>query len=321
MGIFDKIMHRSPLDRGDFETLFGKIEIPALPASTTLLLSEATKEEPDLRRIEQIISTTQSLSAKVLRLINSPLYSLPNQISSVFHAINMLGMDRVREIALAFTMIEGVPRPGKDYFDHEAFWADSLLRALLARSFARIADPKRSDEAFTAMLLADVAVPVLIRNWEDQYEPALMRWANGEGRLDEIERELFKWDHGQAGAWILKKWNFPDNLVDLVSAHTLSLDEVEEMELTDSLALPMAVASQGPSVLRPDVARAQRMMDAAKRAFGLDQNDLRQLIFDLQVELEDSRKLFEINADKTFNQFMAYLAALNVEEPSELPKG
>jgi len=318
MGILDKIMHRSPLAKGNFEAIFEKIEIPALPSATTLLLSEATKEEPDLKRVEQIISTSQSLSAKVLRLINSALYALPNRISSVFHAIGMLGMDRVREIALAFAMVEGLPRPEKEYFDHEAFWADSLLRALFARSFAKISDPARSDEAFTAMLLADVAVPVLIRNWEKDYEPALMRWADGGGRLDEIERELFLWDHGRAGAWILRKWNFPDNLVDLVAAHTLSLDEVEEMEIKDSLALPMAVASQGPSVLRPDVARATRMMEAASRAFGLDRNGLRKLVFDLQVELEESRKLFEIDPGKTFNQFMAYLAALNVEDASEL---
>lgn len=317
MRILDMIMHRSPLSVGDFEAVFNKIEIPTLPAATTLLLSEATKEEADLKKIEQIISTSQSLSAKVLRLINSPLYSLPNKISSIFHATNMLGMNRVREIALALAMVEGLPRPKKEYFDHEAFWADSLLRALFARSFAQISDPARSDEAFTAMLLADVAVPVLIRCWEDEYEPVLAQWASGHGRLDEIEREAFKWDHGQAGAWILKKWNFPDNMVDLVAAHTLSLDEVEEMELSDSLALPMAVASQGPSVLRPDVARAKCMMDAATRAFGMSQGDLRQLIFTLQVELEESRELFEIDATKTFNQFMAYFAALNLENIQE----
>jgi HD-like signal output (HDOD) protein len=313
MKIFDKIMNRSTLSKGDFESLFSKIEIPTLPAATTLLLSEATKDDPDLKKIEQIISTNQSLSAKVLRLINSALYSLPNQISSVFHAINMLGMNRVREIALAFAMVEGVPRPDKEYFNHEAFWADSLLRALLARSFARFVDPTRSDEAFTAMLMADVAVPVLIKNWEEEYEPALMRWADGQGRLDEIERELYKWDHGLASAWILQKWNFPRNLVDLVSTHTLSLAEVEELKLGDPLALPMAVASQGPSVLLPDTARAKRMMDAASQAFNLDQAALRNLIFELQVELEESRKLFEIDADMTFNQFMAYFAALNVE--------
>ncbi len=313
MKILDKIMNRSQLAQGDFEALFNKIEIPTLPAATTLLLTEVTKEEPDLHKVEQIISTNQSLAAKVLRLINSALYSLPNQISSVFHAINMLGLNRVREIALAFAMVEGVPRPEKEYFDHEAFWADSLLRALLARSFARHVDPARSDEAFTAMLLADVAVPVLIKNWEEEYEPALMRWADGQGRLDAIERELYKWDHGLAGAWILKKWNFPQHMVDLVSTHTLSLEEVEQLQLGDELALPMAVASQGPSVLLPDVERAKRMMAAATQAFGLDQDALRNLIFDLQVELEESRKLFEIDANMTFNQFMAYFAALNME--------
>jgi len=321
MKILDKILHRSPLSVGDFESVFDKIEIPALPAATTLLLAEATKEEADLKKVEQIISTSQSLSAKVLRLINSPLYSLPNKISSVFHAINMLGMNRVREIALALAMVEGLPRPKKEYFDHEAFWADSLLRALFARSFARIHDPSRSDEAFTSMLLADVAVPVLIRCWEEEYEPVLQQWAAGEGRLDEIERETFKWDHAQAGAWILRKWNFPESMVDLVAAHTLSLDEVEEMEIADTLALPMAVASQGPSVLLPDVMRAKRMMDAATRAFGLSQSDLRQLVFTLQVELEESRELFEIDAAKTFNQFMAYIAALNMEKAVEEVRG
>ena len=64
------------------------------------------KENSNLDEIAEIISSDPPLSAKVLRLINSALYMPPAKVTTVPRAVNMLGLDAVKNIALSFSMIK-----------------------------------------------------------------------------------------------------------------------------------------------------------------------------------------------------------------------
>ena len=112
-----------------------------------------------------------------------------------------LGLNNIRSLAMAYAAMEAIPKPKGDIFDHEAFWIDSLLRAFLSRSFASVSFNKdQCEEAFTAALIADVALPVLLSVWNDYYAPILGEWSQSSKHLSQLEREHFGWDHAQAGA-------------------------------------------------------------------------------------------------------------------------
>ncbi len=300
MGILDKVRRHAWVASGNFASMFKNVELPTLPEATTRLIREVSSEDPDIHKIEQIISATPELSAKVIRVINSSLYSLPNQVTSVFHAMNMLGFAKIREISLGFAVANTLPEPKEGLFDHEAFWTDSLTRALLARSFTKQFRPGSEDEAFTSTLLADVAVPVLLSAWEDYYSPLVAQWTESPERLSRLERQAFNWDHAQAGAWILQSWGFPEEMVAYVGTHNLGPKALEECELDQTLAMPMALASLAPSILKPDMERAERLVKASRETLNMRQELLEKLLADARLDLDEMRDLFNISSERAF---------------------
>ncbi|MFH1279063.1 MAG: HDOD domain-containing protein [Candidatus Eisenbacteria bacterium] len=295
MSIFDKIRRHAAVAAGDFAAMFKDVEIPALPASAAGLIAEINRPEPDAPRVTQAISASPELSAKVLRTVNSSFYSLRNRVTTVGHAVSLLGLRQVRSIALSHTMMTAVPRPSEDLFDHGAFWTDSLVRALIARSLRRRTNPKDADEAFTTMLLADVAIPVLMSEWTDYYGPLFATWPGSKSRLSALERVKFQWDHSQAGAGVLQAWGFPEEMICFVATHTRTRKEIRELGIEETIALPVAVAALTPSVLQPDPARGALMVSEAKAAFGLDRDGLSDIIDGVRVDLEVMLCLFGLD--------------------------
>jgi HD-like signal output (HDOD) protein len=285
----------SAVTGGDFATLFKDVEIPQLSQAVACLIEEFNKQDPDIDRLTRIISSEVELSANIMRTVNSALYGVANPVKSIHNAIMLLGLKTIRTIALSYTMKTSTPKPREGLFDQEVFWTDSLLRAMLARSLASRHLPGEEDEAFTAVFLSHLALPVLLCSWENYYFPVIEQWNNLPMRLSFKERENFGWDHAQAGAWILKSWGFPEEIVSLVAAHHLSIEEIQELGAEGTMILPIATASLLPSVLRPRDADSHELIETVTQNFNLSSRDLGDLLQEIQEKFEDVRGLFGLS--------------------------
>ncbi|HPF34218.1 MAG TPA: HDOD domain-containing protein [Candidatus Krumholzibacteria bacterium] len=252
-----------------FSEMFSKVQAPVLPAAVARLLAEINSPDPDMNDLELIVSAEPQISARVLRTINSSQFALRVPVKTVRHAITLLGFNRIRSIVLSYAMLEAMPRPKSPFFRHEMFWTDTLLRALLARSLTRRTCRHDPEEAFTAMMLADVSVPVLLMCWEDRYQPILARWEGHPKELSHLERQAFGWDHARATAWVLRRWEFPEDLVQLVAHHNLEPEELHKLGLTDSLANQIATAALLPSSIKPLEGRCRKLVRVAHTSLGL----------------------------------------------------
>ncbi|SMC16726.1 HD-like signal output (HDOD) domain, no enzymatic activity [Desulfacinum hydrothermale DSM 13146] len=270
MGLFAKLRRHAAVATGNFAAMFQKVEIPPLPAAVSRLVAEANKPEPDFDVLAELISSTTGLAAKVIQTVNSPLYGLQRPVTNVRQAVTFLGIRNIRSLALAYATMSALPSPRDSLFDEEAFWADSLLHALLARALCAKRFQGSAEDAFTAGLLAHVALPVLLTVWGDYYRPIVSRWGEASVRLSALERGHFGWDHAQAGAWIVQYWEFPEELVCYIGAHNLDLDDLERYELQETVALPLAVAALAPSLLKTDPERIRAFRESACRRLGLD---------------------------------------------------
>ena len=243
------------------------------------LLEEINKPEPDLDRISRFIGSLPEISAKVLKMVNSSFFNLRSPVLSIQHAVSLLGLDHIRSIVLSFAAVNAVPRPTIALFDHQAFWTDSLIRALVARNFARHYCPRQCDDAFTAMLIADVALPVLLTSWSEYYQPVVREWMTFADRLSAIEKRHFGWSHAQAGAWILQHWQFPEQLICFVGIHNAGPDCISELQLEGTIALPLMTASLLPSSLHKEKSyRALLFVNEALRRFSLSPVDFTALL-------------------------------------------
>ncbi|MBU0742463.1 HDOD domain-containing protein [bacterium] len=281
--------------RQTFEKEFGKIEIPVLPAAVSRLLAEINSDEPDTGRLEKIISSEPQICAKILRTVNSSHFALRSQVKTIRHAIAMLGLNRVRSIGLSYAMFDAVKPPKNKLFNHEAFWTDTLLRALMARCITRRTRPGAEEEAFTAMMLADISIPVLLTAWEEKYLPVFAKWQGNIMELAQLERHDVGWDHAQASAWILHKWEFPEALVCAAGAHNMDAGQLRASGFGETLAVQVMCASHLPSSLRPSRGRMRNMIRVMRKELGLTTKEWPDIHREIRDSFDAICKEFELN--------------------------
>ena len=91
----------------DLKDISKKIgRLPTLPGIAMKILQAMSRDIPNIREISEIISLDAPLSAKVLKMVNSPFYGLSNKITSVHQAMVYLGLNRVKNLALSFSLIK-----------------------------------------------------------------------------------------------------------------------------------------------------------------------------------------------------------------------
>ena len=303
MSIITKVSRHAAVAQGNFAKMFRGVKIAPLPEAAAAILEEIHKPEPDILCLERIISAEPEISIRLLSNVNSSLHSLRSQVTSVRHAITLLGLDRVRALVTASAMATAVPKPKDSLFDHEAYWADTLIRSLIARELAARHAPGQQDVAFTAMLVADVAIPVLLESWSEYYRPVLEDWNQRPVRLARLEQDRYGWDHGQAGSWILKYWNFPEELVCLVAAHNLPLHKVRELGLEKTVAPSLVVAGLLPSCMNPILHRCLEMIDLAAEELGISPGTWPEIIDTVRTQYDLIHAQFGLRRGKVDRVF------------------
>ena len=299
MGILARIKRHAAVARGNFASMFHEVEIPPLPSAVTRLIAELGSPDPDIDRLVTLISSETGISAKLIKTVNSPLFGLRRAATNVRHAVTLLGFKQVKSIVLAYATMEGIPKPESPLFDHEAFWIDSLLKAMFARSLAKARHLGNLEDIFTATLLNDVALPVLLTAWEEYYQPIVEEWHESQLHLSEIERGHFGWDHAQAGAWIAHSWDLPEEMVCYIGAHNLSEAKLRELGLNDTLASASRVAALLPSILKPDPRRSLEMISAARSTLQVSPETLSSSFQEVTGAVSEILTLFELSPHKT----------------------
>ena len=113
-----------------------QFDLPSIPKVVALLLSELERDEPDLKKVTQLISTDPALTTRLLQLSNSDFYKLPGTINSVTESLAILGLSHVWVMAAAAATSASFHKiPG---INLQQFWAYSLNVAKLSRSLAGV---------------------------------------------------------------------------------------------------------------------------------------------------------------------------------------
>ncbi len=256
---------------GDFEKIFADFEVPSCPEVVTRLLRMVREPDTPIEEVSSLIQSDPGLSSQLLKMVNSALFGLPGTVSSVNKAVSFVGLKEIGSLAVSYAMTKTVRSPDLDGFDLQVFWRHSLLRAVVARELAaRIgAEP---DDAFTAGLMQDIALPILLTDWFDVYKKVYFRWKEGRAALHKIEEDELSWTHAQAGAWIAREWGLPDILVCAIGLHVLSMDDLREMELLESVVGAAAAASDAPKALDSD--EEMKKLTRFAKELGLNENEV-----------------------------------------------
>lgn len=194
-----------------FDEIIKKSErLPTLPGIALKLIEEVRKENPQITKIVSLISSDPPLSAEILKCVNSPLYDLNTRVSSVEHAVNMLGLDTIKNLALSFSLLKGFQQEGPFRFDYKSYWKDSLVSAHSAKLIASCVNPNVSEDAFSLGLLHNLGILALALALPKQYSLVLKEMQASGCSHQEAEDHVLGFNHMEVGQRLMKSWRLPE---------------------------------------------------------------------------------------------------------------
>ncbi|MHC4873470.1 MAG: HDOD domain-containing protein [Planctomycetota bacterium] len=258
----------------DPDALIAEIsELPTLPdvvAKVNELVNSSSASAGD---INDVISRDISLSSKVLKMVNSSFYGFPRRITSITHAVVILGFNTVRNLALSAFVFSAFKDNKSLKFDYRQFWLHSIGVGITANGIAQnlgLSQTEKED-SFMAGLLHDVGKVVMCEFLADKAKLVIDKVKEKDCLFYEAEKELLDFNHASLGGSLLEKWNLPISIVSFVNNHHQPL-EVEEnkkmcyiIHLADILTRSICIGNGGDEKIP---AIANNIMDELSLGWG-----------------------------------------------------
>ena len=203
-----------------FNMIAAKIDhLPTLPGVALRLLKAVQSPDPNLNEISRLLSSDPGLTSKILKLVNSSFYSLRAPVTTVDHAIKLLGLNTVKNLALSFSLIAGFNNRSAKAFNFTRFWKDSLTGAISAKLLAERLQPKLAEDAFFLGLLQDIGSLTLACCLPDQYGMATAEAEKPFGNYLSAESQVFGFNHMEVGEYLTKSWGLPEGFFIPIGHH------------------------------------------------------------------------------------------------------
>jgi len=174
-------------------------------------------EDSDFESLQRILETDQSMVAKVLKTANSPYYGVSGKISTLKHAITMLGFRTLSQVITMAGTGNFLNQPLKGYgYTAQEVQDHSLAVGFGSRSLAALVNPAAEEDAFIAGLLHD-AGKIMLNPYvaECQIRPR----RGDQDAVSDIEKRVLGCDHTEIAAEVFSQWNFPVSVVDAIRFH------------------------------------------------------------------------------------------------------
>ena len=171
-------------------------------------------------QIGETVQTDPAISSRILKMVNSAYYGLPNQVSSISKAIIILGRERLKQILIGSVLGGIFTSINNEAFSMSKFWQHSIKTAIIARELAiQGNDVEEQDAMFTAGLLHDIGRLIIADNLPEiniEIDELAER-----SRIDraQAEYQIIGFTHADLGAALMRQWGFPELLIYCTGEH------------------------------------------------------------------------------------------------------
>jgi putative nucleotidyltransferase with HDIG domain len=193
-------------------------ELPTSPAVVSTVIGLTADLNTEIDKLSRALAADPALTAKVLRLSNSPFYGRSRSVGSLNEAILILGFYTIRSLVVASSTYSLFGRKTESDVAR-ILWDHSLATAMAARIVAARIRHRYVEEAFIVGLLHDIGKLILHQKMHEPYREVIKRVRLERQNFSPIELEQLGFTHSELGSIILARWNFPPFLVDAVGHH------------------------------------------------------------------------------------------------------
>jgi HD-like signal output (HDOD) protein len=278
----------------DLERILEGAQLPALPQSAIKLLELSQNPDNGPAEFAVPIEVDPGLAGQVLRFVNSSFFGFSHEITNVKMAITLVGIRTIKNFSLWSAVFSLLPNPKCGPFDLKSLWQDSLRRGLFARAMAKQLSLKEAEEAFSAALLQDMAIPLLAKELPKEYLTLLSNRSDGV-RLSELERQRFGWNHAEAAARMARSWKMPESFACLLEKH-ITVPATLPAGPTEGLAAAVSLSALLPSTTDAMWTECQEFEAAYNRLRGARGLPTAELLGQIDREFHEFAPLLKLGA-------------------------
>lgn len=273
-------------------------DLPTLPTVVTRLVTLVDDSETSADDLNAVITQDPSLTAKVLKLVNSAFYGFSREISTVTEAVVILGFDAIKSLALSASVFDIFSGEGLERFDRVGLWKHSIatgIAAELVASWDRYPNP---EEVMVSGILHNIGKMLLDLSFQEQLAKILDYVEENEVSMRQAELEIIGVAHPEIGAWLTEQWNLPESVVRGIKYYHRPMDAPEDyralplfIHIGDVLARTKNVGWTGDELSLDYHEEAWSELD-------LKNDDIEMLLSKLEKNLDKADEFIELAVDQ-----------------------
>jgi len=230
------------------EKLLRSIGIPSQPRILLEIEEEVKKEDPNIDIISDLASRDVGMSAKIIKVCNSPYFGLRQKVETISRALRYLGLKNFRNLILASALQDNLKSNNISSLDFEYFCNHSLFTARIAQSIAvRVSgetgiqiDP---NHAYMAGLFHDCSIPLLTKRYKDYFKK-VSEALKSDSSMITVEEMIFQTNHCIAANLVAKTWHLPESVcIAIKNHHNANIKAVDDPVARKLLAVLMLAES------------------------------------------------------------------------------
>ena len=195
------------------------IELISLPDVYIRLRDIISSPDYSMADIAQVVAHDPAITARLLKLVNSPFFGLRYKVDTMTHAINLLGTDQVHDLVLATVVVDTFSGFTNDLFNIYDFWYQGEYCAVTARLLAYHCGDMDTERPFIAGLLHNIGHLLMYQHLPGGSRLSLDHATEKDLPLYLAEREYFNFDYAQVGAELMREWHLPESLQEITELH------------------------------------------------------------------------------------------------------
>lgn len=280
------------ITRASFQEIVDRIHtIPSLPEVVTQVCRLVNDPDSNAGQVAGIMVKDAAMAAKMLRMVNSVYYGLPETVTDIEKATVLLGFKTIRSIALSISVINAFQQQNA-CFNMKAFWAHSAVSACLCKMIAekaRLCDP---GVAYSIGLLKDIGKLVLVENAAEETRAIIAVAREFKLPFNGASREVLDTDDAEIGGWLAERWELESTIVETIRWQ-YDIGKGVQMPL-----VAMCLFSEylcGLKKIRVSGNCDEPSLDPGVwQHLGLDKNALVELLTRVNDEVDNARQLMSI---------------------------
>jgi putative nucleotidyltransferase with HDIG domain len=195
-------------------------DLPAMPQVASKVLEVSSDPNTSAQQLQQIISDDQAMTARILKIANSAMYSCSRKVKTLTEAIVMLGFNSIRSLVVTSAARNLYnTKNATTGLKERLLWEHSIGVAFACRLLVQERMPALAEEAFLAGLMHDIGKLVLNLRTPEQFDEIVQLVYNENRSFHLTEKEILGFDHAEVGSRLVNKWNLSPVLEDAILNH------------------------------------------------------------------------------------------------------